>query len=411
MIDKRLERILNIWRIEASTYTYSTSISTTLAQAYAIKVLGFNVDLLGLMVSLQIGSVSLGFLVGSLLLVVFRRKRILLWKLFGAVNRILWAIIGFTHLLPIEAKTPFFLASIATAQFTGSIAGLASGDVGADLVSRERAIKFFSSLNSLTLLASCLGLATATVIFNFLLLNTVEAYTIAYSVALASSIISTIPLALLEDLNPVTTRVKPVDALREYVYIARSQEASNYLKLVTIFMAMVNLPGALWNYYLLTVFKGSESWITLKAVVANLSQAVGFRVWGEISRRIGVKKTLYTGIFLTVPVPVIFIYASTLPAQLAMEAYSGFIWAAYNLANNIYTLYLPRRESRVHFITLLNLSFNAAAAVATRLGASIASLGLMEMNAVFIASTLGRVVAGFIARSKAPRLIVEASRK
>jgi len=390
---------------------YSTSISTTLAQAYAIKVLGFNVELLGLMVSLQIGSVSLGFLVGSLLLVVFRRKRILLWKLFGAVNRILWATIGFTHLLPIEAKTPFFLVSIATAQFTGSIAGLASGDVGADLVSRERAIKFFSSLNSLTLLASCLGLATATVIFDLLLLNTEEAYIIAYSVALASSIISTILLALLEDLNPVTTRVKPVDALREYVYIARNQDASNYLKLVTIFMAVVNLPGALWNYYLLTVFKGSESWITLKAIVANLSQAAGFRVWGELSRRIGVKKSLYIGILLTAPVPVIFIYASTLPAQLAMEAYSGFVWAAYNLANNIYTLYLPRRESRVHFIALLNLSFNAAASVTTRLGASIASLGPVEMNAVFIASAIGRVVAGFIARSKAPRLIVEAPRK
>jgi len=32
------------------------------------------------------------------------------------------------------------------------------------------------------------------------------------------------------------------------------------------------------------------------------------------------------------------------------------VWAAYNLASNVYTLYLPRREPRVYFIGLPNLN-------------------------------------------------------
>jgi len=403
--EDRLARVLKLWRAETATYQFSTSISTTLAQAYAIRVLHFDVDRLGLLVFLQVGSVSLGFLVGSLLVATLRRRRILLWKAFGAVNRVLWATVGFSHLLPEEAGAGYLLAVVATAQFAGSVAGIAAGDVGADLVSRERAVRFYSSLNSLALLANCLGLATATALFYLVpARSALEAYTVAYGTALASSLASTALLAMLDDLNTPSSSARAEHALRGFVNVSKSPECSNYVKLVTLFTAVVNLPGALWNYYLLTVFRGSESWITLKAIAANLSQAVGFRLWGEVFRRVGTRRGLYVGIALTSPIPTAFIFAPTLWAQLAVEVYSGFVWAAYNLANNVYTLYLPRRESRVYFIALLNLASNAVASVASRLGASVASLGLQPMNAVFVASTVGRLTASLVARATAPKL-------
>jgi hypothetical protein len=405
--EDRLARVLKLWRAEAATYQFSASISTTLAQAYAIRVLHFDVELLGLLVFLQIGSVSLGYLVGSVLVATLRRRRMLLWKVFGALNRVLWATVGFSHLLPERVRVGYLLASVATAQFAGSVAGIAAGDVGADLVSRERAVRFYSSLNSLALLANCLGLATATALFYVVpVRSAAEVYTVAYGVALASSITSTALLAMLEDLNPPSSSTGVTEALREFARVSRDPDCSSYVGLVALFTAVVNLPGALWNYYLLTVFRGSESWITLKAVTANLSQAVGYRIWGVILRRVGTRRGLYVGIALTSPIPVAFILAPTLWSQLAVEVYSGFVWAAYNLANNIYTLYLPRRESRVYFIALLNLASNAVASVTSRLGASIASLGLQPMNAVFIASTVGRVVSSVVARARAPRLAV-----
>jgi hypothetical protein len=404
--EDRLARVLKLWRAEAATYQFSTSISTTLVQAYAIRVLHFDVDLLGLLVFLQIGSVSLGYLVGSVLVATLRKRRILLWKVPGALNRVLWATVGFSHLLPERVRVGYLLASVATAQFAGSVAGIAAGDVGADLVSRERAVRFYSSLNSIALLANCLGLATATTIFYIVPVHSAtEAYTVAYGTALASSITSTALLATLEDLNPPSSSTGVTETLREFARVSRDSDCSSYVGLVALFAAVVNLPGALWNYYLLTVFRGSESWITLKAVTANLSQAVGYRLWGEILRRVGTRRGLYVGIALTSPIPVAFILAPTLWSQLAVEVYSGFVWAAYNLANNIYTLYLPRRESRVYFIALLNLASNAVASVTSRLGASIASLGLQPMNAVFIASTVGRVVSSVVARARAPRLV------
>lgn len=406
MPEDRLARVLKLWRAEAATYQFSTSISTTLVQAYAIRVLHFDVDLLGLLVFLQIGSVSLGYLVGSVLVATLRKRRILLWKVPGALNRVLWATVGFSHLLPERVRVGYLLASVATAQFAGSVAGIAAGDVGADLVSRERAVRFYSSLNSIALLANCLGLATATTIFYIVPVHSAtEAYTVAYGTALASSITSTALLATLEDLNPPSSSTGVTETLREFARVSRDSDCSSYVGLVALFAAVVNLPGALWNYYLLTVFRGSESWITLKAVTANLSQAVGYRLWGEILRRVGTRRGLYVGIALTSPIPVAFILAPTLWSQLAVEVYSGFVWAAYNLANNIYTLYLPRRESRVYFIALLNLASNAVASVTSRLGASIASLGLQPMNAVFIASTVGRVVSSVVARARAPRLV------
>ena len=183
---------------------------------------------------------------------------------------------GFSHLLPGEAGAAYLLSSVATAQFAGSVAGIAAGDVGAYLVSRERAVRFYSSLNSLALLANCLGLATATALFHLApAYPALEAYSVAYGTALASSLASTSLLAMLEDLNPPSSSARAPDALREFANVSKSPDCSSYVRLATLFTVVVNLLGALWSHYLLTVFRGSESWVTLKAIAANPGQALG----------------------------------------------------------------------------------------------------------------------------------------
>ncbi|MCX8185074.1 MAG: hypothetical protein RMI56_03320 [Sulfolobales archaeon] len=404
-IERERARILSIWRVESATYNFSVGISTTMAQAYAIKVLDFDLNLLGTMVLIQLGSVGLGYFFGSILVPAFRARRILFWKLFGILNRCLWASIGFTHLLPEQHRVSLFLLNIAVAQLSGSIAGVASGDVGADLVGKERAVKFFGSISSLNMVANSLALATATTFFSFL--SEGDSYIASYIVSLVFSIVSSVFLLMLKDLSPSISGRSLREIVADFSDIARNSDYSSYTMIVTVFTFIVNLPGALWNYYLLNVLGGNETWVTLKAIAANLSQSLGFRVWSRVSRIIGLKKTLYTGIILTSPIPVAFTILPTLPGQLALEIYSGFVWAAYHLANNIYTLYLPKRASRVYFIALLNISSNTLASAASRLGASIASISLAAMNAVFTASTIGRIFMSIIAKRAAPDVAVK----
>lgn len=404
MSEKERSRLLNLWKAESATCNFSISISSTMAQAYAIRILRFDLELLGTMVLLHLGMLGLGFFLGSVLVSAFRNKRILFWKTMGSLNRCLWALLGFSHYLPGEYRTQAFLSTVAVAQLSGSIAGLASGDVGADLVSREGALKFFGSLSSLNMIANSLGLTTATAYFNFL--HEEEGYVAAYSTSLVFSAVSSGFLLMLKDLSPPASGKSFGELMNDISEVARSNNCSLYIGTVSLFTFIVNLPGALWGYYLLNVLGGTETWITLKALAANLSQSAGFRVWSVVSRRIGLKRTLYVGMVLTSPIPTVFIFLPNLPGQMALEVYSGFVWAAYNLINNIYTLYLPKRELRVYFIAIANVASNSLASAASRLGASAASMSLEAMNAVFIASTLGRVAAAVLAKRLAPEISV-----
>lgn len=395
--------MLRIWRAEVSTLNLSTSISLTMAQPYAIKLLDFDIQLLGTMVLLQLGMAGVGSIFGSILLSLFRSKRVVFWKLFGTLHRCLWALTGFTHFLPKEYRIGFFLTSVAVAQFSGSLAGIASSDVGADIVSKERALKFYSSLNSLGLASNSAGLIITTVIFSFL--PSYEGYLVAYTLSISSAAASSMFLNLLRDPNP-PSKGPANDVLRRFGESLKDRDCNSYLMAVTLFTLVVNLPGALWNYYLLTVIKGAETWVTLKAITANLSQAIGFRVWGRISRKLGLKKTLYISIALTSPIPAVFTFLYTLAGQMAIEVYSGFVWAGYNLANSIYTLYLPKRAVRVYFVAMINTVSNIVASAASRLGAQIAAISLSAMNAVFYSSTAGRFILSFITKKKAPELLV-----
>lgn len=405
MSEKERSRLLTLWKAESATYNFSVSISSTMAQAYAIKVLRFDLELLGTMVLVHLSTLGIGYLLGSIVVSLLRNRRILFWKVLGALNRCLWALLGFSHSVPEEHRVWAFLTALATAQLSGSIAGVASGDVGADLVSREKALRFFSTLSSLNMVANSMGLVTATVYFN--VLPEEEGYVAAYSTSLVFSIVSTGLLLMLKDVNPHTSGKSVKELLRDVSEVARNDDCSSYIKAATLFTFIVNLPGALWGYYLLNVLGGNETWITLKAIAANLSQSAGFRVWSRVSRRVGLKRTLYIGIALTSPIPAAFILLPSLPGQIALEVYSGFVWAAYNLANNIYTLYLPERALRVYFIAISNIATNSLASAASRLGASLASISLPTMNAVFIASTVGRVVAAVLARRIVPNVLVK----
>lgn len=391
-----------MWKAESATYSFSVSISSTMAQAYAIKLLKFDLNLLGTTVLLQLSTLGLGYFLGSIVVSIYRTRRILFWKLLGSANRCLWAVLGLTHELPEEYRVVAFLSALATAQLSGSIAGVASGDVGADLVGKERALKFFSSLSSLNMVANSLGLITATAFFG--LLPVVEGYVAAYSTALAFSIISSGLLLMLKDLSPPSSGRSFRELVNDVSEVTRNNECSSYIKTVTMFTFIVNLPGALWNYYLLNVLGGGETWITLKAIAANLSQSLGFRAWSRISRAVGLRKTLYVGMALTSPIPAVFTFIPNLPGQILLEVYSGFVWAAYNLANNIYTLYLPNRATRVYFIAIINIASNALASAASRIGASAASISLLAMNTVFYSSTLGRVLVALLAKKSAPEV-------
>lgn len=393
------DKYVKIWIQHSFFYSFTFTLASTLYQAYAIRILKFDVDELGNAVFINLATIALGNLIAVPLLQRYRRRRIVIWKIFTTINIVSWALTGFTDLLQKHA----FLLFLALAQFTGAVGGLAYSDTIADLIPKERSIKVFSRASVYTVTASLLSLVISFTIFSYLGFTSTS-YRVNYVLSLASAIISSSFLWFMKDLvkrenNKVTFKY----LASMYRNIITDNKCKHYILSLTLFTFFVNIPGALWNYYIIKIYNGNELWISVNTIASTLATTIGNYILSNISHKLNPKKTVvYSSIFISF-VPIFFLISPTFESQALLNLYSGFSWAGFNLMLNIYNLYLAG-ENRIYLIAILGILNNLGAAIASRLGATISTLGLTAMQCVFLASGLGRLATYIYMRRKLPEV-------
>lgn len=392
-------RYVSIWAKHSIFYSFAFTLTSTLYQAYAIRILGFDISDLGNAVFISLASIAFGNILAVPLLYRYRHKRVNIWKIFTTMNVISWSLTGFSDIF----SRYTLLVFLAIAQFTGAIGGLAYSDTIADLIPKEKSIAIFSRVNVYTITASLLSLITTLAVFTSLG-PTLNSYRICYILSFFSATISSILLWMMKDSTIKPSQIISIKALfNTYRDVVQDNKCKNYIISIVSFTFYVNLPGALWNYYVLKVFNGNELWISLKTISSTFASALGNYVLSNISHKLNPKKTVeYSAIFISF-VPILFILSPTLERQVLMEIYSGLSWSGFNLMTNIYNLYLVG-ENRVYLVSMLGVLNNLGASIASRIGSAIASLGLIAMQLVFVLSWLGRLIVYFYMKKKLPNI-------
>lgn len=381
-----------MWIRHSIFYSFTFTLTSTLYQAYAIRVLGVDVNDLGNIVFIGLAAIALGNIVAVPLLHRYRHMRIFIWRISTTINAISWALVGFSDMFVHRLYSLILLLAIA--QFTGALGGLAYSDTIADIIPKEKSIKIFSQVNVYTVVASFLSLVVSLFVFVYVG-TTVIGYRICYTLTLLTAVVSSAFLWMVKDYTKrpnqsVTARYMFI----MYRKLLLDNSCGQYLTAIVLFTFFVNLPAALWNYYIIHVFSGNELWISLNTIASTFATALGNYILNAVSHRLNPKKTLSYSVLLTSFVPVMFILSPTLERQILTNIYSGLSWAGFNLMINIYNLYLAG-ENRVYLISLLGVLSNLSASIASRAGSTIAVIGLTAMQLVFIASALGRLATFF----------------
>lgn len=409
------EKSLRFWLAESPSYNFSVSISTSLAQPLGIRALGMDIAMLGILTAIQMGSVGVGAILGIILVMKYRYYRKKLWLLLGAINRIGWACLIFATLIPKDLGLEVFYLIVAVSQISGAIAGIAAGDVGGDLVSREKAADFFGRLNSLNNAAALVSLLISISVFLILGSGSYEAYLILYLSSLASAILSTYFLTLIGD-DP-----RSIEAFREkagtssarsalaiyrktYDEIIASSYSREYILILMSYTIAVNIPASLWNYYLIYNIGGDEIWITSKTATTYLVKSLALRIWPFIINRYGVRIVLSIALMLISPIPIIFIFSRTFASQIALEVYSAIWWASWDLSTGLYNLYLFPREARPVALSIITLTTNVGASAASIMGSMISLSIPNGSEATFILSSILRGLIAYAGLRKLPRL-------
>lgn len=405
------ERSLSFWKIESPTYNFSVSLSTSLSQLLGIRFLGMDIALLGVLVATQLASVGAGALVGVVLISNHRGHRKRLWLFFGAINRIGWASLIITAFTPQSVGTPLFYLIVIVSQISGAIAGIASMDVGGDLVRRDRSAEFFGTLNSLNNLAALASLIVSVAVFVVLGSGSFEAYLTLYLLSLISAIISTAFLSMIRDdpsaIPALKSSERALDIFsqaRLYRELLASKEARWYIAIIVLYTASVNLPASLWNYYLIYSIGGDEIWITSKAATTYMIKALMLGIWPRIIRTHNVRSVFNTSLILISPIPIMFMIARSFPSQIALEAYSAIWWSSWDLLTGLYNLYLLPRDLRPTALSLITLATNASASLSSLIGSAISTYIAYGPEITFAISTISRLLVAFVAVKRLPTL-------
>ncbi|WP_276814571.1 MFS transporter [Desulfurococcus amylolyticus] len=385
---------LNRWIYHSILYSLAVTLPSIFYQAYAIRALGFTVDEVGSLTFINISAIALGNLTGLPLVYRYRDRRVTIWKTFTSLNLLSWSLSGFTDIAGVK---PLFPLSIGVAQYTGSIGGLAYSDTIADVVSRDESIRLFSRVNMFTTTAALIGLVLSIIVFHAI--NNVKlAYRICYAISLLAALISIGFLASLWEMSKKPPqRIGPWLMASKFKSVMNAYAPRNYVSFMLLLTFSVNLPSALWNYYLIKVFHGDETWISLGNVSSTLASILGNYVVGRMHYRMKPRRVMILAVLPISSLPLVYLFSPTLPLQILFNIYSGFSWAFFNNMSNIYNLYLVGIDDRIYFLTMLGIANNVSASIASKTGSFIASMGLEYMKLVFIASSCLRLSSFFYA--------------
>jgi len=260
-------------------------------------------------------------------------------------------------------------------------------------------VRVFGRAGFYNSLATLLSLAYSTLVFRAV--PYAEAYRVVYATAAASGAASS---ALLLSLWKTTVREPVKITLRDVAIRFRSvvsdDRVRNYMVFIASYTFSVNLVTAVWNYYLITVFKGDEVWISVNNISYTLATITGNYVVSKLHYKLNPQRVLVASSYFIVFIPAAFLLSPTLPLQALLNYYSGFTWAFFNNMANIYNLYIAGSGERVLVISTLGVVNNLVAATASRLGAYLGSHSLAHLQAVFIISALARLASAVYGHRK-----------
>jgi MFS family permease len=283
------------------------------------------------------------------------------------------------------------------------------GSMMADLVPAEMRGRFFGGRNRITGFISGVFTYVAGGILQLLTGNTNLAFTIIFTGAIASRLISFYFLSqMYEPLSPATEKRGHDGMLK----IARGLFSTNIGTFI-IFCALINftatVAGPFFSPYMLRDLHFSYIVYTIMNSAAGLATIGSMTWWGKRMDRAGSIKVLkITSLFVPF-VPLGWALSHNFWWLIAVQVFSGFAWAGFQLSSGIFIFDAAPPQNRTRYIALYNSLIFLGVSAGSLTGGIVAPLLPPFMGSyflsIFIVSGVARlaVVLFFLPRIKEVR--------
>lgn len=274
------------------------------------------------------------------------------------------------------------------------------GSMMADLVPTEIRGRYFGRRNRIGGLITAVFSYVSGGILQLLTSNTSLAFTIIFSGAIVSRLVSSYFLWQMYEPASPATGGQGHDGL---LTIARSLLSTNIGKFILL-CALVNFAATIaspfFSPYMLTGLGLSYINYTMLNS-AGILATIGFMTWwGKRMDRAGSVKVLKIASFLVPFVPIGWALSRNLWWLTGMEVFSGFAWAGFQLSSSVFIFDAAPARNRTRYIALYNSMIFVGASLGSLTGGMVAPLLPPFMGSyflsIFLVSGVARLAAALL---------------
>lgn len=351
----------------------------------------------------QVGMLAAaGSLVGALALfpgarvleIVGKRKALVLWS-SGGLNRLALPLLALIPIFTLNARNaiPLIIALVCIRAFGANFSNPAWTSLCADLVPDYMRGRYFSLRNFL------MGIATLFVVpFAGWLIQSVNqrsgsslaGYQVTFLVAFSLGITSTFYYSRIDE-PPFMVQADRGRTSTLSAILASSPGLLAFVTSAFVWNLALQVAGPYFNVYLVKNLGADAATVGLTTSASTLTALFGQLIFGRLVDRKGMVWVFVMTGFAIVALPMMWSFYTS-PWQVGVNnAFGGFLWAGYNLANFNLLLKLTPDEQRPRAVALYQTVVFVSAVIGPLIGGYL--VDHVGFKSIFIASGLGRLSA------------------
>ncbi len=372
-----------------------------------VLALGATRAQVGLMSSFSSLSAALLLLPGALLVERFGRRKEITVAFGGGMARL--AILALAFLPLFAGGQALVWAAIALSvsrDAWGNLAFPAWMSLSGEIVPIEGRGRYFGTRNFIMGVA---GMLTVLLVGELITrTGRPQGFQIALGLAFLLGILSTYSFSRLSDSGGKLDGRSAEAAFSLRAILANVRTRPTFVALALV-MALwnfsLNIAGPFFNVYMVENLGFTATMVGITSIVTTLASLLVQRRIGRLSDRLGPRKVQLIMMFLIPTLPAGWIFITQFWQVIALNAYGGIIWGAFNLVSFNFLLSLTPEMQRARYSAIFQVLVTLALAGGAAFGSLVVTL--WGYQAVFLCSALGRVVAAilfarFVVEAKVP---------
>jgi MFS family permease len=383
---KKRDRSKHLSILEGSLYSVTSGLTGNFISAFAIALSSSNFIIAML--------ASLPTLIGAVIQLGVQQVRSLFKTrksyivFFSTLQAMMWLPLLFAPAL--HTPGPWLLLFVTLNTVFGFLIGPVWNSFISDIVDEDERGRFFGTRNMFTGLTAFIATIAAGYILTIMKpVHPFVGFGILFSVACAFRLMSAYFISKMDD-PPEAGISTDAPNIGDFLKNADKTPLGKFTIFLMLFNFSVYIAAPFFAVYQLSILQFDYFSFTVLAATSAITSFVTMIFWGKYVDKIGSKTVLVTSAFLIPFVPLFWSMTTTFWLLVLVEAFSGFVWAGFNLSVSTYLFDATDREHRTQQMAIYTLMVQLAVFFGAMLGSGL--LGFFDRSnplafkTIFIAS-------------------------